>query len=248
MNKMIGSRKRANALMAVMCAGAISMMALSGCGSDQAADTSAPAEAQDTSALAAAAAVEDSSPALAEPTPEPESPYTIEAGDEAATEGFILDNGLEAKITGIALRPVATEDAESMFAECPFTVGDSLAPDQKAYVRYDAAASAYDLQLTTMSGDVYELHNLPLSAIEGAMRVQISDGIAYATYEQDGAEVDTLASEQEIAASAAAAVQDDYADYSYDAGYDDGYDYSYDAGYDAGAQTGDGCVSDIILN
>ena len=241
LNKMREHRKMVAAL---MCAAVLGTGLLAGCASG---GGNAPAPEASSAPAAAVETSEDTSAAVV---------AMIEAGDAAAPASFMMANALGDKITSIELAPVA-DGVAAEFEAYPFTVGDSLAPDQEAVVHFAGDADAYDMRLTMMDGTEYTVHSMPFASVESPVIVQAADGIAYTVFELDGAQINTLETETEIAAAAAAEevaeATDEYAEDAYDPTYEDSYDYGYEESYDygysygGGAQGEEGCVSDIVL-
>ena len=144
---------------------------LAGCASGGSNSGSAAPEGSSAPVVetSAGVAAETSAETSAAPAPAQAAPL-VEAGDASASVSFVLANKLGDKVTSIELAPIG-EGFDGTFEACPFTVGDSLAPDQEATVHFAGDAATYDVRLTTMDGSEYTVHALPLATVESAVTV-----------------------------------------------------------------------------
>ena len=118
----------------------------------------------------------ESSIAVPVPDTSQDAPYTVEAGDEAATASFILQNDAEMQpVFGIAVRPAANGDPSAEYTECPFTVGDRLVPGMRCLVRYDGEADLYDVRVTYADGSEDEIAGIALGSLGDPLHVGVSE-------------------------------------------------------------------------
>lgn len=245
-----GKKAAAAVLVAAMVTGTLGMAGCSGSSSN-----SSSSSASCSASSSAAAQVADT---------KAEVPSL--GSSENGAKSVVLDNQLGVAITNIAVKDASAEEYPAGL----IVDGSAWNNGDQRKVYFASAEAAQDVSIT-VGETVYELHNVDLASLEEA-KIMVQDGIAYLSYQKNGATETTLAAEQDYAAQqqaaaeeaqrqaeeeAAAEQQQEEQSYS-DNSSQGGSTYTYGSAGGSGStggsgsgsvsgQSGDGCVSGGVV-